>query len=180
MDRERSWPVGFENFRVELQYGRRVMSRYATGIEKSGTMGGNSSRFPTKRIRFPPNWILSYPEIDWRVSATLFATPRRQHRSLINDNQINGKDIPGQRSTASDIWTETCPGLFINSKARQRMKSCSTRILNSGNTCCPRRLNTSYGEIEAHWSRPWQWMFFRFRLNLEETWAGASHVTTLW
>jgi hypothetical protein len=27
------------NFRIELQYGRRVMGRYATGIEKSERMG---------------------------------------------------------------------------------------------------------------------------------------------
>jgi hypothetical protein len=29
------------------------------------------------------------------------------------------------------------PGLFINSKAKQTMKSCPAMILNSGNACCP-------------------------------------------
>jgi hypothetical protein len=34
------------------------------------------------------------------------------------------------------IFERNLPGLFINSKAKQRMKSCSTRILNTGNAYC--------------------------------------------
>jgi hypothetical protein len=50
------------NFRIAVRYGRHIMSRY--GHWKSRTIGVYCSRAATKRIRFPPNSILSCPEID--------------------------------------------------------------------------------------------------------------------
>jgi hypothetical protein len=143
------------NFRSEFQYERRVMSWYATGIEKSGTMevivadpqrrGSVSYRIgfshthklieKSVRLYLRPKVSTSIPHRWWSKERQGYTGPAEYRVRYLNRNP------PG---TVHQFRGETEKEELFHQDTEQRQCLLS------------RRSNTFYGEIEEHWSRPWQ------------------------